>query len=172
MKRQPNDFLPFYAKSDEDFAYALAELNSGGKRSHWIWYIFPQLEVLGFSSMAKFFGIKSLSEARRFLADAKLGPRLLEVSQVALSQLNKKSNRPGEKVDRLMGGNTDALKLRSSVTLFFYACQSEQQQQPESSPQGALFGALKDICEQELGGPDTATVNVCEAELRDERERA
>jgi uncharacterized protein (DUF1810 family) len=89
---------------------ALAEIRSGRKRSHWMWFIFPQLRGLGHSSMAQHYGIASVEEARAYLADPLLGPRYLECVE-ALQSLPV--------CDPIsVFGSTDAMKLRSSLTLF------------------------------------------------------
>ena len=90
---------------------ALAELSAGEKRSHWMWFVFPQLAELGRSPTAKFYGIASIEEARAFLGHPLLGPRL-RGSVEALSPWGKRRSA----VQIL--GPIDALKLRSSLTLF------------------------------------------------------
>ncbi len=89
---------------------ALAELRQGRKRSHWMWYIFPQLAELGRSPTAKFYGIVDLDEARAYLAHPVLGPRLAECAEAVLIHAGRE---PSE-----IMGEIDALKLRSSATLF------------------------------------------------------
>ncbi len=96
---------------------ALAELRAGRKRSHWMWFVFPQLRGLGHSDRAHFFGIGSLDEAMAFLADPILGKRLLECV-AALVKL------PGMSAGEILG-SVDALKLRSSLTLFRIAAPGE-----------------------------------------------
>jgi uncharacterized protein (DUF1810 family) len=90
---------------------ALAELNAGSKQSHWMWFIFPQLRGLGQSPTAHFYGIGSLDEARHYLEHALLGPRLRECVQAVLAASGKQS------AEQILGP-VDALKLRSSMTLF------------------------------------------------------
>ena len=92
---------------------ALAEIRAGGKRSHWIWYIFPQIEGLGRSSMARDYAIRDLGEACAYLRDPILRARYEEIVAAASEQLIR-----GIRVEHLMGGRTDALKLVSSLTLF------------------------------------------------------
>jgi uncharacterized protein (DUF1810 family) len=106
----------FVTAQDAGGAYrtALAELRQGRKRSHWIWFVFPQLAGLGRSPMAQRYAIGSLAEARAYLADPVLGARLLEVSR-ALIELDD----AGSAEDIL--GTIDAVKLRSSMTLFHRA---------------------------------------------------
>lgn len=89
---------------------ALREIRGGRKRSHWIWYIFPQIQGLGFSSTAQFYAITDLEEAKAYLQEPTLRARLLEISE-ALLELS--SNDPTEVM-----GWPDDLKLRSSMTLF------------------------------------------------------
>ncbi|WP_445165261.1 DUF1810 domain-containing protein [Mycolicibacterium sp. Dal123E01] len=91
----------------------LAELRAGAKRSHWIWFIFPQLTALGSSSTAKRFGIDSLAEAQAYLAHPVLGARLRECAQLATAIEDRS-------VDDIFGW-PDNLKVRSSMTLFTHA---------------------------------------------------
>ncbi|GAB3764389.1 hypothetical protein GCM10028817_45330 [Spirosoma pomorum] len=78
------DLDRFLDAQREDYERALAEIKRGRKQSHWMWYIFPQLAGLGFSSTAKFYGIKDLSEASEYLVHPILGPRLVEISAAML----------------------------------------------------------------------------------------
>jgi uncharacterized protein (DUF1810 family) len=94
----------------DTYAAALAELRAGRKTSHWMWFVFPQIAGLGQSPISRRFAISSLDEARAYLADPVLGPRLIESAR-ALTQLPTRS---AEEVF----GPVDALKLRSSMTLF------------------------------------------------------
>jgi uncharacterized protein (DUF1810 family) len=89
---------------------AMLELARGSKKSHWIWYIFPQIEGLGRSDTAKLYSIKSLEEGRVYLEHPVLGPRLVEACEILLS-LKEAS------MDEVMGFPDD-LKLLSSMTLF------------------------------------------------------
>ncbi len=98
------------------YADVLAEIRSGRKRSHWMWFIFPQLDGLAFSSTSKFYAIKSLEEAAAYLAHPELGPRLLECTDAVLSQKGRSASQ--------IFGHPDDLKLKSCMTLF--ACASEQ----------------------------------------------
>lgn len=91
---------------------ALDEIRAGRKQSHWIWYIFPQLKGLGYSSMSQYYGISCEAEAREYLAHPVLGTRINEITEALLS-LN--GNNPIEVM-----GNPDDLKLQSCLTLFAY----------------------------------------------------
>ncbi|MEE1338024.1 MAG: DUF1810 domain-containing protein [Muribaculaceae bacterium] len=96
-----------------DFAYelALGEMRAGRKRSHWIWYVFPQVKGLGRSYNARYYALDGVEEARQFLNDEELGGRLREITEVVLEHR-------GIDVEDLMNGEIDAVKLRSSMTLF------------------------------------------------------
>jgi uncharacterized protein (DUF1810 family) len=111
----PFDLHRFVAAQDEAATYdrALDELRHGRKRSHWMWFVFPQLAGLGHSPTARFYGISSLDEARAYLAHPVLGARLLEITAVVATTL-------GRGAEQIFGG-VDALKLRSSMTLFLRA---------------------------------------------------
>ncbi|MBB3880496.1 DUF1810 domain-containing protein [Sphingomonas pseudosanguinis] len=105
----PNALTRFVEVQTHDFATALRELQAGRKRSHWMWYIFPQIAGLGHSAMAQAYAIADAREARAYLAHPLLGPRLIEVVQAACAA-------PGSA--EVIFGDIDAMKLRSSLTLF------------------------------------------------------
>ena len=105
-----SDLSRFVKAQETDYARALSEIRSGHKRSHWIWYIFPQIAGLGFSSTAQYYAIKDRQEAEEYMKNDLLRDRLVEISE-ALLQLE--SNDAGEVM-----GYPDDLKLRSSMTLF------------------------------------------------------
>jgi uncharacterized protein (DUF1810 family) len=98
------------AQENGNYEIALHEIESGRKRSHWIWYIFPQMQELGRSRMSRYYGISSLSEAKLYLANEVLGPRLREITQALLSL-------PTDSAVDVLGG-IDAVKVRSCMTLF------------------------------------------------------
>jgi uncharacterized protein (DUF1810 family) len=106
----PPNLQRFLDAQRADYPAALAEVTAGRKRSHWIWYIFPQLRGLGFSEMAHRYGIVGAAEAAAYLAHPVLGARLLEISRALLAL-------PGSNATAVMG-SPDDLKLRSSMTLF------------------------------------------------------
>ena len=93
-----------------DYDAALREIRSGRKRSHWMWYIFPQLQGLGFSSTAQYYGIRDLEEAKAYMAHPVLGPRLVEISEALLALDTGDAS--------AVMGYPDDLKLRSCMTLF------------------------------------------------------
>lgn len=110
MTGQENDLERFVRAQEGMYEIALAELREGQKRSHWIWYIFPQLRRLGQSYNAKYYGIEDLDEARRYLEHPLLRARLEECCNALLTQ-------PKRDAYAVIGG-IDAIKLRSSMTLF------------------------------------------------------
>ncbi len=105
-----NDLKRFLEAQETDFAIALAEIRRGRKQSHWMWYIFPQITGLGFSSTSKFYAIKDRDEAESYLAHPLLGKRLIEISNALLEVKGKTANQ--------IFGSPDDAKLKSSMTLF------------------------------------------------------
>jgi uncharacterized protein (DUF1810 family) len=95
------------------FSTALAELRAGEKRSHWMWFVFPQLRGLGHSAMAQHYGIGSLAEAKAYLAHPLLGPRLAECTLAVLAI-------KGQSLHSIFG-SPDDMKFCSSMTLFSLA---------------------------------------------------
>ena len=110
MDRSGYHLERFLTAQERDYATALREIRGGRKRSHWIWYIFPQLKDLGHSETAKYYGIKDLDEAKAYLSEPTLRARLIEISEALLSL---RVNDP-----ETVMGYPDDLKLRSSMTLF------------------------------------------------------
>ncbi len=104
------DLSRFVKAQEYDYAQALREIRAGRKRSHWMWYIFPQIQGLGFSSTAQYYAIRDLNEAKAYLAHPVLGARLKEISS-ALLELEGLSAHE-------IFGYPDDLKLRSCMTLF------------------------------------------------------
>ncbi len=121
----PLDLRRFVEAQQEDYATALAEVRAGRKHSHWMWYIFPQLDGLAFSSTSRHYAIKSAAEARAYLAHPVLGPRLVEISEAALGVPQRSAHD--------IFGSPDDLKLRSCATLFATV-----------SPPGSVFERLLD----------------------------
>ena len=100
----------FIDAQQSDYPIALAEIKQVRKRSHWMWYIFPQIAGLGVSSTAKFYAIKDVEEAKAYLAHPILGPRLIEITEAALTV----EGRTAEEIF----GYPDVLKFCSCATLF------------------------------------------------------
>jgi uncharacterized protein (DUF1810 family) len=106
------DLNRFMSAQKNIYATVLSELRSGQKRTHWMWYIFPQIDGLGYSSTAKYYSIKSIEEARQFLNHPVLGTRLLECTKAVLAI-------KGRSISEIFG-YPDDLKHKSSMTLFAY----------------------------------------------------
>jgi uncharacterized protein (DUF1810 family) len=119
----PFDLTRFIRAQERDYVQALGEIRRGQKRSHWMWYVFPQIDGLAMSSMAKLYSIKSLEEARAYLDHPVLGLRLRECAEAMLSI-------EGRSATEILG-SPDDLKLRSSATLF-----------ASVSPPGSVFERL------------------------------
>ncbi len=112
-----NDLQRFVVAQEEKYEIALFELTNGKKRSHWMWYIFPQLRVLGRSEMAHFYGIADVGEAKAYLANSILKERLIACCEAML--LHK-----DESALNILG-DIDMMKLKSSMTLFALASGEE-----------------------------------------------
>jgi uncharacterized protein (DUF1810 family) len=115
----------FLEAQADDYEPALAEVRSGRKRSHWMWYVFPQLDGLGSSSMSRRYSIKSVAEAKAYLDHPVLGPRLVQCAEAALGVEGRSA------VD--IFGSPDDMKLRSCATLF-----------ARVAPEGSVFHRLID----------------------------
>ncbi|MBS1886719.1 MAG: DUF1810 domain-containing protein [Actinobacteria bacterium] len=128
MSEDPFGLQRFVAAQEDAaiYARALAELRAGRKQGHWIWFVFPQIAGLGSSPMSEAYAIRSLAEARAYLDHPVLGPRLRECAEALLA------TDPSQSAEQILGG-IDALKLRSSMTLFARA-----------APEEALFPAVLD----------------------------
>lgn len=118
MTKQPHgndpfDLDRFVEAQQRTFEQACGELRAGRKRSHWIWYIFPQMQGLGSSSMAQHYAISSLDEAMAYLAHPVLGPRLEQATRHMIGHQGKPLS--------VILGSPDDMKFRSSMTLFAVA---------------------------------------------------
>ena len=135
------DLGRFVAAQDAGGSYrsAATELRAGRKTTHWMWYVFPQIAGLGHSPTSQHYAIRSLDEARAYLAHPVLGPRLLECAGI-LTALS------GRTAEAIFGG-IDAMKLRSSMTLFRYAAPDEP---VFGSVLGQYFGAVPDPATERL----------------------
>ena len=107
------DLNRFVEAQDDVYDIALEELRQGYKQTHWIWFVLPQLQVLGRSTIARTYGIAGLAEAKAYLAHPILGPRLIECTQAILMHRELSA--------QAMLGSVDALKFRSCLTLFAHA---------------------------------------------------
>lgn len=132
----------FVEAQEHCYAAALEEIEAGEKRTHWIWYVFPQLEGLGTSPVSRKFAISGLVEARRYLSHPILGARLRETTEALLTH-----SRKGAKA---VLGELDAAKVRSSLTLFSQADPTEP----------LLRAALDQLYS---GGPDKKTLELLSA---------
>jgi uncharacterized protein (DUF1810 family) len=139
----PFNLQRFVDAQEGIFESALAELKAGSKQSHWMWFIFPQLAGLGHSPTAKFFGISSLEEAKAFLDHPRLGRRLRDCVATLRPWAAKRS------AEEILGP-VDAMKLRSSLTLF-----------DEVEPGGAFADSLSDFFD---GRPDERTLALLNAQ--------
>ena len=142
----PFDLERFVAAQTPVFAAVLSALKAGHKQSHWMWFVFPQLRGLGHSSMATFYGIASLSEARVYLAHALLGPRLELCTQTVLGHPHKSLHQ--------IFGSPDDLKFQSSMTMFALAA---------ADPKGLFYKALDQYCGGVL---DPQTLRLLDADGR------
>jgi uncharacterized protein (DUF1810 family) len=135
----PHDLARFVEAQAGDYETALAEIRAGRKRSHWMWYIFPQIDGLGFSSMARRYAIRSLDEARAYLDHPVIGPRLVEITEAALAVEGRSAHE--------IFGSPDDMKLRSCATLFARA-----------ASEGSVFSRLLDKFFD--GKPDVRTLEL------------
>jgi uncharacterized protein (DUF1810 family) len=106
----PHNLQRFITAQQNDYPAALAEIKQGRKRSHWMWYIFPQIAGLGFSETSKYYALKNIDEAQAYLNHPILGSRLIEIC----TQLLNLSTHSATQIF----GTPDDMKLRSCVTLF------------------------------------------------------
>ena len=135
------DLEHFVAAQEGVYPQALAELRAGQKRSHWMWFIFPQLAGLGTSPMAVRYALRSADEARAYLAHPVLGARLREGVAAMLAHR-------GTRPEAILGG-IDALKFRSSLTLFEAAAEDPE---PFAAALDAFYGGDRDLRTLELLG--------------------
>jgi uncharacterized protein (DUF1810 family) len=143
MSEEDSSLERFVKAQEDDFSCAILEIKAGRKRSHWMWYIFPQLEGLGISATAQFYGIKGMDEARAYLRHSVLGSRLVECMKTVLCV----EGRTAEEIF----GFPDVLKLRSCATLFARA----------SQPGSVFERVLQKYYE---GQPDEATLRLLDGE--------
>jgi uncharacterized protein (DUF1810 family) len=137
MVEDPFQLQRFVDAQEGAYGKALEELRAGRKRGHWIWFVFPQVAGLGMSPMSRHYAIGSLDEARAYLGHALLGPRLHECAEALLGA------DPSLSAEAILGG-IDAIKLRSSMTLFARA-----------DPGDEAFPAVLDRFYDGEGDPET-----------------
>ena len=135
----------FAAAQERSFDAALAELRQGRKRTHWMWYVFPQLAGLGDSEMSRRYAIHTAEEARAYLAHPLLGPRLVACAEATLAVEGRTAHE--------IFGSPDELKLRSSATLF-----------ASVSPPGSVYERL--LAKYFQGEPDPRTLELLRAARR------
>jgi uncharacterized protein (DUF1810 family) len=135
----PHDLERFVRAQERTCETALAEIRSGRKRSHWMWYVFPQIAGLGSSEMSRRYAIRSLAEARAYLEHPLLGPRLIECFEAALGVAGRTAHE--------IFGSPDDLKFRSCATLF--AC---------VAPPGSVFQKALDKYFGGEGDPRTLEI--------------
>ncbi|MDG4666851.1 DUF1810 domain-containing protein [Mycobacterium sp. 236(2023)] len=140
-REQAFDLDRFVAAQNSVYAAVLAELRAGSKRSHWIWFVFPQLRGLGRSATAQRYGISSLEEARDYLAHPVLGPRLRECAALLATHAGRSATE--------ILGYPDDLKVHSSMTLFARAADPDD---------AALFRSVIDAFYD--GDEDTGTLDL------------
>ena len=125
-----SDLSRFLKAQASDYARALSEIRSGCKRSHWMWYIFPQIQGLGFSSTAQYYAIRDLEEAKAYLQHPVLGPHLVEISEALLTLDTDDAG--------AVMGYPDNLKLHSCMTLFELAAYDL------ASPEAPVFSRVQE----------------------------
>lgn len=135
----PHNLNRFLQAQHGVYEQAIAELRSGRKRTHWMWFVFPQIDGLGYSAMASTYAIRSLAEACAYLSHPVLGPRLVSCAEAILGVDHRSAHE--------ILGSPDDLKLRSCATLF-----------AQVSPSGSVFHRLLD---KYYGGlPDAQTLRL------------
>jgi uncharacterized protein (DUF1810 family) len=143
LAEDPYDLKRFLLAQEGDYDRALSEIRSGRKRSHWMWYIFPQIDGLGFSSASSRYSIKSLPEAKAYLEHPVLGSRLRECAAAVVSLEGRSAME--------IFGSPDDLKLRSCATLF-----------ARVSLPGSVFDRL--LGKYYQGKPDDRTIQLLTAD--------
>ncbi len=135
----PYDLARFVRAQERDYAHALAEIRRGQKQSHWMWFVFPQFNGLGFSPTSRRYAIRSAAEAEAYLRHPILGPRLVEIAEAAAGIERRSALQ--------VFGSPDDMKLRSCATLFATV-----------SPAGSVFERL--LARYFDGEPDRETLRL------------
>lgn len=138
----PHDLGRFVVAQSQNYAQAVDEIRRGEKRTHWMWYVFPQFAGLGFSAMATRYAIQSLEEAEAYLRHPVLGPRLITCCEAVLGVKDRTAHQ--------IFGSPDDMKLQSCATLF-----------ASVSPAGSVFHQLLDRFYD--AQPDANTLRLLEA---------
>ena len=136
----------FVQAQESNYDTALREIKNGRKKSHWMWYIFPQLRGLGKSDRAYFYGISDIEEAKAYLAHPLLSARLIEISEALLNH--------EDVLIEFIFGYVDAMKLHSSMTLFALI-----------SEENSVFHQVLDYFYE--GEQDESTLNILKKQLKD-----
>jgi uncharacterized protein (DUF1810 family) len=147
-REDPFNLRRFASAQHGVYGRALAELKKGEKRSHWMWFIFPQIDGLGCSTTTKHYAIKSMEEARQYLSHPVLGARLVECTEAVLAVEGRTASE--------IFAPPDDMKLRSSMTLFASAADGP-----------SAFGRVLEKYFD--GGPDTRTLQILE-KLKDKKD--
>lgn len=150
MPPSAHDLSRFIEAQRDSYTPALAEIRAGHKRTHWMWYIFPQIAGLGFSVLSRRYAIQDRAEAEAYLSHPLLGARLRECAEAVLAIEGRSAHD--------IFGSPDDLKLRSCATLF-----------ASISPDGLVFHRLLDACFQ--GEPDRETLRRLERMPNDPPDR-
>ena len=132
------DLERFRRAQARDYDEALEELQAGRKRTHWIWYVFPQLVGLGRSPVAQTYGLQGIAEATAYLRDPELRGRLLATASAVRMHLDRE---PPSALETIMGSEIDALKLVSSMTLFRETARRDGDAEMESIADAILRAA-------------------------------
>jgi uncharacterized protein (DUF1810 family) len=135
----PHDLNRFVEAQEDDYERALSEIVGGRKRTHWMWYIFPQIDGLGSSSISRHFSIKGVEEARAYLDHPVLGPRLLGCAEAVVAIEGRSAIE--------IFGSPDDLKLKSCATLFAFVL-----------PPGSVFDRL--LAKYYAGARDEKTLHL------------
>jgi uncharacterized protein (DUF1810 family) len=135
----PHDLNRFVEAQEDDYERALSEIVGGRKRTHWMWYIFPQIDGLGSSSISRRFSIKGVEEARAYLDHPVLGPRLLGCAEAVVAIEDRSATE--------IFGSPDDLKLKSCATLFAFVL-----------PPGSVFDRL--LAKYYAGARDEKTLHL------------
>ena len=141
MSRDAHDLIRFVQTQETDYETALSEVRAGRKRSHWMWYIFPQIAGLGASEMSRRYAVQSRAEAAAYLKHPALGPRLVEICDAVLGVEGRSAHD--------IFGSPDDMKLRSCATLFAAV-----------SPPGSVFERV--LQKYFRGEPDGQTLRLLE----------